>query len=46
MTCGPFTKKERRIQKIKETEIHNIFIKINYAKLVFSMTWLMEILNI
>ena len=27
--CGPFTKNKERIQKIKETRIHDIFIKIN-----------------
>ena len=25
--CGPFTKNKEKIQKLKETEIHNIFIK-------------------
>ena len=41
---GPFTKNKRRIQKFKE--IQNIFAKMNYLKLVFSMIWLMEILKI
>ena len=41
---GPFTKNKRRIQKFKE--IQNIFAKMNYIKLVFSMIWLMEILKI
>ena len=27
--CGPFTKKKEKIQKLKETETHNIFIKTN-----------------
>ena len=42
----PFTNKKKRIQKFKETGIHNIFIKTNQIKLVFSMTWLIEILKI
>ena len=41
---GPFTKNKWRIQKFKE--IQNIFAKMNYIKLVFSMIWLMEILKI
>ena len=40
-SCGPFTKKQR-----KKQEIHNIFIKTNYIKVVFNMTWVMEILKI
>ena len=27
--CGPFTKNKERIQKIKETEIQNIFTEMN-----------------
>ena len=38
------TRKESR--HFKKQEIHNIFIKTNDIKLVFNMTWLMEILKI
>ena len=38
------TKKEYK--NFKKKEIHDIFIKMNQIKLVFSMTWLMEILKI
>ena len=44
-TCGPFTKKKNRIQKFKETE-GSLHIKMNYIKLVFNMTWPMEILKV
>ena len=45
--CIPFTKKAKNEYKnLKKQEIHNIFIKTNYIKLVFKMTWLMVILNI
>ena len=27
--CRPFTKSKERIKKLKETEIHDIFIKMN-----------------
>ena len=27
--CGPFTKSKDRIQKFKQPEIHDIFIKMN-----------------
>ena len=27
--CGPLTKNKERIQKVKETRIHDIFIKTN-----------------
>ena len=38
------TKKEYKI--VNEQEILDIFIKINYIKLAFKMTWLMEIFKI
>ena len=42
--CGPFTKNKESIQKLKKKqEIQDIFIKMNQIKLVFNMTWLMEI---
>ena len=47
--CGPFTKKKKNTKKykiFKKQEIHNIFIKTNQMKLVFNLTWLMEILKI
>ena len=44
--CGPFTKNKERIKNVKKQEIQDIFIKINYIKLVFNMIWLMEILKI
>ena len=42
----PFTKSKERIQKLKETEIHDIFIKMNQRKLAFSMTWFKKFLRI
>ena len=44
--CEPFTKNKERIQKFKKQEIHYIFIKTKYIKLVFNMTLLIEILKI
>ena len=44
--CGPFTKKTKKYKIFKKQEIHNIFIKTNQMKLVFNLTWLMEILKI
>ena len=41
-----FTKNKERFKNLKKQEIHNIFIKTNYIKLVFNMTCLMEILKI
>ena len=41
---GPFTKKEHK--KLKEQEIHNIFINISQIKLVFTTAWLIKILTI
>ena len=37
--CGPFTKNEEGIKKLKKQEIQNIFIKANLIKLVFNMIW-------
>ena len=31
--CGPFTEIKERIQKFKETRIHDIFMKTNWIKL-------------
>ena len=44
--CRPFTKKKKK--KKNKQKIHDIFIKTNKIKLklVFNMTWVMEILNI
>ena len=42
----PCTKSKERIQKLKETEIHDIFIKVNQRKLAFSMTWFKTFLRI
>ena len=44
--CGPFTKNKKEYKNLKKQEIHDIFIKTNYTKLVLNMTWLMEILKI
>ena len=40
--CGQFTKNKERIQKFKKTGDSRYV----YQKLVFQMTWLMEILKI
>ena len=45
-TYGLFTKNKERFKNLKKQEIHNIFIKTNYIKLVFNTTCLMEILKI
>ena len=42
---GPFAKSKERIQIFKETG-DSQHIKTNQIKLVFNMTWLMEILKI
>ena len=39
-------KTEKEFKNLKKQEIQNIFIKMNWIKLVFNMTWLMEILKI
>ena len=45
--CGPFTKKKKKeLQNLKKHEMQTIFRKINLISLLFSMTWLMEILKI
>ena len=43
-SCGPFIKNIERIQKFKETQ--TMFTKMNLIRLVFSMTWLTEVLKI
>ena len=45
-TCGPFTKNKERMQKLKETGDSRYIYQGEIDKLVFNMTWLMEILNI
>ena len=45
-TYGLFTKNKERFKNLKKQEIHNIFIKTNYVKLVFNTTCLMETLKI
>ena len=42
---GQFTK-YKEYKNLKKQEIHKIFIKANWLKLAFNMTWLMEILKI
>ena len=44
--CGSFTKNKERIQKFKETGDTNYIYKYELIKLIFSMTWLMEIWKI
>ena len=44
--CGTFTKNKGRIQKLEKQEIQDIFIKMNYIKLIFNTTWFMDILKI
>ena len=44
--CGPFTKNKERIKNLKKQEIQTTFTKMNLIRLVFNMTWLMEILKI
>ena len=41
-----FTKIKERIKKIKKQEIHDIFVKTNYMKLVLNMILLKEISKI
>ena len=45
-TCGTFTKNKDTIPNLKKQEIHDKFIKTNYGKLVFNVTWLTDILKI
>ena len=45
-TYGLFTKNKERFKNLKKQELHNIFIKTNYIKLVFNTTCLMETLKI
>ena len=40
---GPFTKNKNRIQSLWRQEVSDIFTRMNWVKLVFSMIWLMEI---
>ena len=43
---GPFTKNQRKVQKFKETKDSQYIYRKELDKLVFNMTWLMEILKI
>ena len=43
---GPFTKIKKEFKNLKKKEIQAIFTKMNLIRLVFSMTWHMEILKI
>ena len=43
---GPFTKKKEKIIHLKKQDHQDIFIKMNYIKIVFNITWVMEILKI
>ena len=43
---GPFTENKEGTKKLKEQENHDIIVRKCYIKLVFNMTWLMEILKI
>ena len=42
--CVPFRRKNAKIKKT--LKIHHIFTKTNQIKLVFNVTWLMEVLKI
>ena len=44
--CGPFTKNKEKNQKVKEQEMQAILTKMGLIRLVFIMTWLIEILKI
>ena len=44
--CGPFTKKQKEYNNLKKEEIHSIFIKMNYIKLIFKMALPMEVFKI
>ena len=44
--CGTLQKTRKKNKNLKKQEIHVIFIKMNQIKLVFNMTWLMEILDL
>ena len=37
---------QKESENLNKQEIQDIFIKVNYIKFVFHMTWLMEILKI
>ena len=42
--CEPFTKNKKEFKNLKKQETQTIFTKMNLIRLVFNMTWLMEIL--
>ena len=37
---------KKEYTKLKNQKIHDIFLKTNYIKIVFKLTWIMEILKI
>ena len=43
---GPFTRNKKEYKNLKKHEIHNIFIKTNWIKLAFNLTWIMDVLKI
>ena len=45
-TCSLFTKNKEKIQKLKKQRIQDVFIKIDYIKLVLSMKMIMDILQV
>ena len=44
--CGPFSKDGERIYNLRKQEGKNIFIKVNWIKFAFNLTWLIELLKI
>ena len=44
--CGPFIKKQERIEKFKETEDTKYIYRNELDKACFNVIWLMEILKI
>ena len=46
MLADPLQKTKKEFENLKKQEIQTIFTKMNLIRLVFSMTWLMEILKI
>ena len=46
MLADPLQKTKKEFKNLKKKEIQTIFTKMKLIRLVFNMTWLMEILNI
>ena len=46
MLVDHLQKLEKEYKRLKEQEIHDLFVKTRYIKLVFNITWLMENLKI